>query len=55
VIALAIAAVAVREGRDVWAGEGCACVAVPGLEADSCGEDCRLDIELPERHQRSTH
>jgi divalent metal cation (Fe/Co/Zn/Cd) transporter len=40
VIALVIAAVAVREGREAWAGEGCACVAVPGLEADSCQDGC---------------
>ncbi len=31
VIALAIAAVAVREGREAWDGEDCACLAVPGL------------------------
>jgi divalent metal cation (Fe/Co/Zn/Cd) transporter len=40
VVALMIAAVAVREGREAWAGEGCACAAVPGLEADRCNEDC---------------
>ncbi len=40
VIALVIAAIAVREGREVWAGDGCACVAVPGLEADDCQDDC---------------
>jgi divalent metal cation (Fe/Co/Zn/Cd) transporter len=39
-IALAIAAVAVREGREAWAGEGCACVAVRGLEMDGCQDDC---------------
>jgi divalent metal cation (Fe/Co/Zn/Cd) transporter len=38
-IALVIAAIAVREGREAWAGEGCACV-VPGLETDSCQDDC---------------
>ncbi len=32
IIALAIAVIAVREGREAWAGEDCACVAVPGLE-----------------------
>jgi divalent metal cation (Fe/Co/Zn/Cd) transporter len=41
VIAFAIAAIAVREGREVWAGEGCACVAVRGLETeDSCQDAC---------------
>ena len=40
VIALVIAAVAVREGRETWSGEGCACVAVPGLEADGCQDGC---------------
>jgi DNA-binding transcriptional ArsR family regulator len=39
-IALAIAAIAVREGREAWAGEGCACVAVPGLQANGCQDDC---------------
>ncbi len=40
VVALAIAAIAVREGREAWAGEGCACVAVPGLETDRCQDGC---------------
>lgn len=40
VIALAIAAIAIREGRETWAGDRCACVAVPGLQADRCQEDC---------------
>ena len=40
VIALVIAAIAVREGREAWAGEGCACVAVPGLDADGCQDGC---------------
>jgi divalent metal cation (Fe/Co/Zn/Cd) transporter len=40
VIALVIAAIAVREGREASAGEGCACVAVPGLETDGCQDDC---------------
>ncbi len=39
-IALVIAAVAVREGREAWAGEGCACVTFPGLETDGCQDDC---------------
>jgi divalent metal cation (Fe/Co/Zn/Cd) transporter len=38
--ALVIAAIAVREGREAWAGEGCACVAVPGLETDVCQDGC---------------
>jgi divalent metal cation (Fe/Co/Zn/Cd) transporter len=40
VIALAIAAIAVREGREAWAGEGCACAAIPGLETDGCQDGC---------------
>jgi len=40
VIALAIAAIAVREGREAWAGEGCACVAVTGVKTDGCQDDC---------------
>ncbi len=39
VIALAIAALAVNEGREAWLGEGCACAAVPAL-TDGCEEDC---------------
>ncbi|HEV7774274.1 MAG TPA: cation transporter [Conexibacter sp.] len=37
--ALAVAAVAVREGRAAWAGEDC-CTPPVGLDAVSCGEDC---------------
>ena len=42
VIALAIAALAVHEGREAWDGDGCACTTVPGLEIvpDGCDEDC---------------
>ena len=40
VIALGIAAIAVREGYETWAGGGCACVAMPGVEADRCLDDC---------------
>ena len=42
VIALAIAVFAVREGREAWEGEGCACAAVPGLEEPTSGygEEC---------------
>jgi divalent metal cation (Fe/Co/Zn/Cd) transporter len=38
-IALAIAAVAVKEGREAWAGEGC-CVATTIPSGDGCTEDC---------------
>ena len=41
-IGLGIAALAVREGREAWDGEGCACAAIPGLggrETD-CHEHC---------------
>jgi divalent metal cation (Fe/Co/Zn/Cd) transporter len=41
VVALVIAAIALREGREAWAGEGCACVAAPGLETRrSCQDGC---------------
>ncbi|MEA2197064.1 MAG: hypothetical protein QOJ25_1115 [Solirubrobacteraceae bacterium] len=40
VIALVIAAIAVREGRAAWEGEGCACVAVPGLDETGCQDGC---------------
>lgn len=40
VIALVIAAIAVREGREAWEGEGCACVAIPGLDAEDCQDGC---------------
>ncbi|MFI6035968.1 cation transporter [Streptomyces sp. NPDC051315] len=43
VAALVIAAVAVREGRDAWRGEGCCAAPAPtpsaGVEPDACG--CR--------------
>jgi divalent metal cation (Fe/Co/Zn/Cd) transporter len=38
VTALAIAAVAVKEGRDSWAGE--ACCAAPGIDRAVCADDC---------------
>lgn len=40
--ALAIAAVAAREGLELWRGEECDCHAVPGLDAraDGCNDDC---------------
>ncbi|MFF3120850.1 cation transporter [Streptomyces sp. NPDC057908] len=42
IAALVIAAIAVKEGRDAWRGEGCcappsAAVPSPGAEADACG------------------
>jgi divalent metal cation (Fe/Co/Zn/Cd) transporter len=41
VFALAIAALAVREGREAWAGDGCACAAMPGVGVeDGCAEEC---------------
>ena len=43
VVGLLIAAVAVREGREAWRGEGC-CVGSPldgaGFAADDCHDDC---------------
>jgi divalent metal cation (Fe/Co/Zn/Cd) transporter len=39
VTALAIAAVAVREGRDAWRGEDCCCAPI-GLEAHSASCEC---------------
>lgn len=39
-VALVIAAIAVREGREAWAGEGCACVTVCGLDGDGCAQSC---------------
>lgn len=41
--ALAIGAIAAKEGAEMWRGEECTCHAVPGLDAspdDRCGEDC---------------
>jgi divalent metal cation (Fe/Co/Zn/Cd) transporter len=43
-VGLLIAAVAVKEGREAWAGEGCACVSSPlPLDVDgpdACEDDC---------------
>jgi divalent metal cation (Fe/Co/Zn/Cd) transporter len=43
VVGLVIAAVAVKEGREAWRGEGC-CVSSPldraGFAADDCHDDC---------------
>jgi divalent metal cation (Fe/Co/Zn/Cd) transporter len=38
-IALAIAALAISEGREAWAGEGC-CVATPITTGEGCEQDC---------------
>jgi divalent metal cation (Fe/Co/Zn/Cd) transporter len=42
-VGLLIAAVAVKEGREAWRGEGC-CVSSPlgrrGFAADDCHDDC---------------
>ena len=46
---LAVAAVAIKEGRAAWRGENCSCAAVPGLsdeDACGCGPDC-TDGEVP--------
>lgn len=42
-IALGIAALAIKEGREAWEGEGCACADVPGLDADQARQEecCR--------------
>jgi divalent metal cation (Fe/Co/Zn/Cd) transporter len=42
VIGLLIAGVAVKEGREAWSGEGCACAADPlaGLSEDNCEDGC---------------
>jgi divalent metal cation (Fe/Co/Zn/Cd) transporter len=40
VIALMIAAIAVREGREAWAGDACACATVAGLDADGHQDGC---------------
>jgi divalent metal cation (Fe/Co/Zn/Cd) transporter len=41
-VGLLIAAVAVKEGREAWRGEGCCVAAPPGLDAaeDTCRDDC---------------
>jgi divalent metal cation (Fe/Co/Zn/Cd) transporter len=40
VVALGIAAVAVREGREAWAGESCCADPLEIATADGCGDDC---------------
>jgi divalent metal cation (Fe/Co/Zn/Cd) transporter len=48
VVGVLIAAVAVREGREAWLGEGC-CVSSPldgaGFAEECCEEDCRGESE----------
>jgi divalent metal cation (Fe/Co/Zn/Cd) transporter len=41
-VGLLIAAVAVKEGREAWRGEGCCVAAPPGLSAapESCEDGC---------------
>ena len=41
-VGLLIAAVAVKEGRQAWRGEGCGCVSPPpaAAAADGCADDC---------------
>jgi divalent metal cation (Fe/Co/Zn/Cd) transporter len=48
IAALAIAGIALKEGRDAWRGQDSCCTAVPGLAPDrpsaaagSCPDDCR--------------
>jgi divalent metal cation (Fe/Co/Zn/Cd) transporter len=46
VAGLVIAAVAVREGRAAWRGEGCGCGPVaPGAPAEHCADDCCAPAE----------
>jgi len=41
VAAVAIAGIALKEGRDAWRGEDTCCAPMPGLdESPACGEDC---------------
>jgi len=39
-IALGIAGLAIKEGLEAWNGDGCACVVVPGLDAQTCHDEC---------------
>lgn len=39
VVALVIAALAVREGREAWSGEDC-CASIPGGSRTTCDDDC---------------
>ncbi len=38
---IAVAVIAVKEGREAWKGENCGCAAVPGLDGGGCGPDCK--------------
>jgi divalent metal cation (Fe/Co/Zn/Cd) transporter len=40
VIALALAAIAIDEGRDAWRGEGCCVAHPPSAADDGCTDDC---------------
>jgi len=40
VIALALAAIALDEGRDAWQGKGCCAASPPGLTDGRCTDDC---------------
>jgi divalent metal cation (Fe/Co/Zn/Cd) transporter len=40
VIAVALAAIALREGRDAWQGNGCCAADPPGLTDGRCTDDC---------------
>lgn len=42
-VGLLIAAVAVKEGREAWRGEGCCVSAPPGLQAPAAGDGCQDD------------
>jgi divalent metal cation (Fe/Co/Zn/Cd) transporter len=46
-VGLLIAAVAVKEGREAWRGEGCCVAAPPGLGGahDDCCDECSTGIE----------
>ena len=45
VVGLLIAAVAVKEGREAWSGEGCACTSDPlaGFGEEACADSSRAD------------
>ena len=50
VAGLVIAAVAVREGRAAWRGEGCGCgPVVPGAPAEHCADACCAPAPSPTR------
>ena len=58
-VGLLIAAVAIKEGREAWRGEGCACVATP-MPAETADDDCctrahtgrRLDDDIAGTRRR---